>query len=291
MPRMPAAPGPGCAPRDSPYHPGRAARPQDGIRDQPQNEDERIPEQQARDLDAVLDPVVVEQLRPGAACLLARPRHRRQDQALVARRLARREIDHRLQVHGPQDAAYARRVVVRCLAEDQHLRMVVDGEGFLRELVVDLPVQHAGNIERRERLEHRLELVSKLPLEHAGPGHVVAPDHVLILRAADEGAIVGGGQGVTLGDARDRGPLAVGGHEDVVAAPERVGEACELLQVVVPIELQVEVALVQSAVGIVALGPKAQRQPVIPVRFVDRRCAAQLQRAAGGDLHVRTAGP
>ena len=177
------------------------------------------------------------------------------------------------QIHGAQQLLHASDAEIGLLLEDQHLRMVVDGEGLLRELVVCLPSEYARDIDRRKGFKHRHQLVAQLPFEHPGLCHVVAPDDVLVRRATDQISIVCGRQRIAFRHPCHGGPLAVGRHEDVVALAERLHEPLQLLGVVVPVDLQIEVALIQSAVGVVAFG--AQRQAVIPVRFVDRRGADQ----------------
>src|SRR3989304_756899 len=69
----------------------------------------------------------------------------------------------------------------------------------------------------------------------------------------------------------------VGGNEDVIDLVEGGGEACEFLGVVVPVDLQVQIAAVDPAEGIVAV--HAEGQAVVVVRFVGYGRAINEERA------------
>ena len=183
-------------------------------------------------------------------------------------------MDYVGQVYRAEDGLDVRRVVIRSLLEDEHLRVVIHGEGFLGKLVVD-----SQRAEVRERFEDSDQTKAQVPRERARPGHVVTPDDILIRRAANQLTIVGCGQRVTLRDAGDACPLAVGGDKDVIGLVERGLEARQLIGVVVPVDLKVQVAVVDASVGVVSV--QAEGQAHVPFGLVGRRGSAQGQRAAG----------
>ncbi len=96
---------------------------------------------------------------------------------------------------------------------------------------------------------------------------MVTTDDIFANRATDEFAIIQRGQRIAFGQARDLRVLMIRGNENVIGLIERGGEAREFIGVVIPVDLQVQVAAVKSAERIVAIHAEGKR--IIVVRFVD----------------------
>ncbi len=150
--------------------------------------------------------------------------------------------------------------------------MIVDGEGLFGELVVQAHRPQAGL--RRKGLD---QLIAHLPLVQARFGHLVTKINRLLGRAAQQGAVIQAGHGEALGDARQRAPLAVRTHHDVVGLVQDVDEARQLLRRIFPIHIEVQLGRVQPAKSIIPID--AQRQAVVPVAFVGDAQPGQAHRS------------
>ncbi len=139
--------------------------------------------------------------------------------------------------------------------------MVVKGKGFFGRLVVD-----DQGTDGRIGFESGNQVKAQAAVEHARLSHPVAPDDVLIRRAADQLAVVLGGQRISFGQAGDLGILVVGGDEDVISLVEHTLEAGQFIGVIIPIDLQVQVAAIDAAKWVIGGG--AERQGVIVIRFI-----------------------
>ena len=252
--------------------------PRQRISEQSEHEDERVPDDRAERGNLVLQPVIIEQLRPRPARLLTRETVGRKHETLrrlVTVHFVREKADSLRQVHCAQRSGDFSRFIFGRLLEDQHLRMVVEGEGLLRRAVIDgqRPKRGIGG----EGL-HQFE--SQPPLEHARLGDAVTPKNISVGRTTDQLAVVDRRQRVTLGDAWDLRVLVIGGDENVIRLVEDILKVRQFIGVVVPVDLQVEVA-VHPAEGVVAV--KAEGQGPVVVRFVGDGRARQGHRARGLD--------
>ncbi len=258
------------------YAQPRQGQPRQRIGHHTEGKDEEVPEEQSQHGITILEGIVTEQLRPGAAGLLLLPAIGRKQQVFVLIRvgLARREMHRAGQVHRPEDGLHLGGIVVRTLLEDQHLGVIVEGEGLLRRLVVD-----GDRAQRGIGGEDRHQVIAQAAPVHAWLGHAVTADDVLARGAADQLAVVLRRQRITLGQAGDLSVLVVGGDEDVIALVERIDQAHKFVGVVVPIDLQVQVAAIQAAEGIIL---HAEGQGEIVVGFVDDGRPRQHDGATAG---------
>ena len=156
------------------------------------------------------------------------------------------------------------RGVTGILLEDQYFRMIVKGKGFFGGLVVD----HQGT-DGRIGFESGNQVKAQVTVEHARFCHTVAPDDILIRRAADQLAVVLGGQRIAFGQAGDLGILVVGGDEDVIGLVQHALEAGQFIGVIIPVDLQVQVTAIDAAKGIIGCG--AKRQGIIVISFIGDR--------------------
>ena len=154
--------------------------------------------------------------------------------------------------------------------------MIVDGECFFGKLSVNFqrPNAWVGG-------DHFDQLEPQPAFERALFSHVIAPDDVLALRAAEQLAVVQRSERVAFGHAGGRTPLAVGGDKDIVGLIQVGQEALVFLWAVIPVHLKVEIVAVDPAVRIIAAC--AERQAHVPGGFVGRRAAAHCHRATFGD--------
>jgi len=124
------------------------------------------------------------------------------------------------QIYCAQDTGDFLWIVGFFFLEDQHFGMVVNSESFLCKLVVDYQISYG-----RIRFKNLNQLETQVTFEHARFGDVVAPNDVFIDRAAQQVAIVGNRQWISLGEAGSRRPLAVRRYKDVIRLIERGREA------------------------------------------------------------------
>ena len=146
----------------------------DRIDQDAEQENEQIPEQEAKHRKAVLDRLVTEELRPGAAGLLPRKAQRRKQERLVAAGLFGREMDDIANVHRTQELLNLCGAEIRLFLKYEDLRVVIYREGLFGELVVRLPVKDAGNIDGWERFKDSDQLIAETAFEHPRASHVVS---------------------------------------------------------------------------------------------------------------------
>src|SRR3990172_4984876 len=100
--------------------------------------------------------------------------------------------------------------------------MVIESEGLLGRLIVD-----DDRAKRWIGLKDCNKIESQPAIEISWPGDVVAPDDILLRRAADQLAVIQGGERITFRQARDLRILVVGGDEDVIRVVEHPHQALD----------------------------------------------------------------
>ena len=130
-------------------------------------------------------------------------------------------MDHCIQIGAAQDRPRLVRREGGGLLEDQHLGMVVNGEGLLRGVVVDGPAGELG-IGGPRVYQFKTQLTG------------------------EQRAIVVARHWVALGHARNRAVEAVARQEDVVRLVQLIEELLALLLVVRVIEREIEAAIMLS---------------------------------------------
>ncbi len=144
--------------------------------------------------------------------------------------------------------------------------MVVDREGLLGVLRVQ-----RNRAEGWHALAHVDQLIPQITLKHANLSIGIAVEHLHIRRAAHQVTVIGRGQRVALRNAHGGAPLAVGGQDQIFGLVQHRDEAVQLVRVVVPVHLEVQVAVVY-------VGERPQ-----PVDRVGQRIIpGSLQRQPGG---------
>ena len=246
-----------------------------------QQADAQVPDHHPHHLVPVVQRLGVEVIGPGASgLLLGQPFGRQGQRAGVGFGLLGRDAHNVVNIGRFQDLAGVLGIVIRGFAEDQHLGMVIDGEGFLGELGIDVQRPNLG-----VRLEDRHQLEAQVALEHARLRHPVAPFDAAGLRAAQQVAVVQLGHREALGQARQRAPLAVGADGDVIGLVVDAQETLQLLAIVIPIHVEVQLARVDAAEAVIPAHP--HRQAVIPIPLVGQPGALKLDGAVPFLQHQR----
>src|SRR6266487_4731428 len=126
--------------------------------------------------------------------------------------------------------------------------MIVKSESLFCGLIVD-----NNWTELRIRLKHCNEIVSKPTLELAWFGNTVTPNDVFVLGTTDQFSIIQSSQWIALWHACDLSILMIGGDEDVICIVEGGQKTVELVNVIIPVNLQVQVATINTAKRVIAI--------------------------------------
>ncbi len=161
------------------------------------------------------------------------------------------------------------------LLEDQYFGVVVKGEGFFSRLVINDQAAKCG-VGFKNPYQRKTQPAFILPHLRC----LIAFDNICPQRAAEQFTVIISGERVALWNARDLRILMIGGDDDVICCVENLKKAVQFFGVVVPINLQGQVAAINSAKGIVAV--YAEGQTPVVVGFVGKRRAAHHQAAAEG---------
>ena len=139
--------------------------------------------------------------------------------------------------------------------------MIVKSERFLCSLVIDDNGTECGV---RFKDGHKIE--AKPPLECSRFGNTVTPADLFVGRAADQFTVIIRCKRITLRDARDLRVLVIGWDEDVIRLLECIDKTEQLIGIVIPIDLQVQVTAIDAAERIITIHAEGQR--VIVIRLV-----------------------
>ncbi len=117
-------------------------------------------------------------------------------------------------------------------------------------------------------------------MEHPRLCRFIAPGDVLIRWAPDQLSVILAGQRVALGDARDLRILVVGGNEYVIGLVQYALEAGQFIGVIIPVNLQVQVAAIDPAKRVIGTDP--ERQAPVVIGFVCYSSPGQVHYPPGG---------
>ena len=182
----------------------------------------------------------VEYLRPGAVRLLQFQilfrKHQRGFAGFILRGLPGSQENRLADIHTVEESCQILRVKVRGFAKNHHLRMVIDRKGFFRELIVKLPIPKS-----RIRGKHGCQFKAEFSLKHAGFRQVVAGNTVQFFRTAHQRTVIRRAERIPFRHARDRTPLPVGTHKNVIALAQHLEEAVAFCLIILSVHVQVQV--------------------------------------------------
>ena len=148
--------------------------------------------------------------------------------------------------------------------------MIVECEGFFRGLIVDHERPKS-----RIRFKDRHQIKSQAAFILAGFGKTIAFDYIFIFRATEQIAIILCRQRISFRQPRDLRILVIGRDENIIGLIKRILQEGQFVCVIVPINLQIQIAAIHSAKGIVSI--KAEGQTPVIICLVGKGCAGKSQ--------------
>ena len=139
--------------------------------------------------------------------------------------------------------------------------MIIKRERLFAVLVVDH--QRA---QRRVGFKGGNQVKPQTTLEHARFGHPVTRDDILVRRTTEQLAVKGARQRVALRDAGGLHILVGGGNKDGIRLIKITLVTRQFVGVILPVNLQVQVAAIDAVEAIVCVYPK--RQVPVDIRFI-----------------------
>src|SRR5262245_14915680 len=141
----------------------------------------------------ILNPIVIEQIRPCAACTLTDESVEGQKQIGITSELCWQEVNRFGQIYGAEHGAEVISIEICILLEDEDLGMIIERERLFCPLIVDLKLAKF-----RKVLKDRYQIISKPAFVIAGLGIIVTRDRLFIWWTAHQLAIIESSQWITL---------------------------------------------------------------------------------------------
>src|SRR6266498_1949451 len=157
-------------------------------------------------------------------------------------------MDSLCQVNTAKNGLHLCDIEVFVLLENHHLRMIIKSKCLFRGLIIN-----NNGPESWVRLEYCNEIVSEPAFELAGFSNAVTPDDLFVFGATDQFTIIKCSQWIAFRHARDLSILMAGGNEDEICFVEGAQKMVELISIFVPVNLQIQIAAINTAKRIIAI--------------------------------------